>query len=89
MDREAVTLHRHNLPSWTFEWDDNYKGLVYRARKNIYKLFFENPATSIKPIWIGVLVNDGAGWVTWEKEIKAKCIEFIGSRVFFGEENMR
>jgi len=83
MNRETVTVQRHNLPSWVFEWDDKHKGLVYRARKNVYKLFFEDPATSIKPIWIGVLVNNGAGWVTWETEIKAKCIKFYGSKVFF------
>jgi hypothetical protein len=83
MEKEIVKVYRHNKPTWEFIWDDEHQGLVHKARKNIYKLFFENPADSFKPIWIGLLVNNGTAWVTWEKEMGAKCIQFCGSKVFF------
>jgi len=83
MKKEKIKVHRHNLPPWEFTWSEEHKGLVHHARKNTYQLFFENPADTFKPIWIGMLVNNGTAWVTYEKEMKAKCIEFCGSKVFF------
>jgi hypothetical protein len=81
--KKVIKVHRHNLPTWEFVWSDEHQGLIHTARKNTYKLFFEDPAKSYKPIWIGMLVNNGTAWVAWEKEIKAKCIELCGSKVFF------
>ena len=81
MEKQKVVLFRHGRPSWEFKWDDNYGGLVYKTLKNTYMLFFEYPADSYKPIWIGRLQRNS--WVTWEKEIKAKSIEFCGSRILF------
>ena len=85
MDTGVVRVYRHNLPHWDFTYSEEHQGLVYQARKYTYKLFFEDPAHSIKPIWIGMLVPKGTAWVTVEKEIKASHITFCGSKVFFGD----
>jgi hypothetical protein len=83
MKKNDVFISRKEGSPWKFSWDEEYQGLVHRGRKNIYKLFFENPAETIKPIWIGLLVNNGTAWITWEKELGAKSIEFCGSTIRF------
>lgn len=83
MQKESVTVNRGHKPAWGFSWDDEYSGLVHKTRLNVYKLFFENPAYTCKPIWIGRLVGEGEAWVTFEKEIGAKYIEFCGAKVLF------
>jgi len=83
MEKQEIILQRHNLPSWVFKWEDEYQGLVHKTGKNVYKLFFQCPSDNYKPVWIGRLVNSGKAWITYEKEIKAKSIEFCGSKVFF------
>ena len=80
---EKVIVKRNSAPDWDFEWSDKYAGLVHKTKDNVYKLFFENPAISFKPIWIGRLVNNGTAWVTWEKELRAKEINLCGSKVIF------
>ena len=82
MNKETITLHRHNAPDWVFEWDESFCGMIYKTRHNTYQLFMDG-FEEIKPIWIGRLSHDCKAWYTVEKEIKAKCIQLVGCSVIF------
>jgi len=83
MEHRTVTLNRHAGPDWIFAWDARFNGLIYRTSQNIYKLFFEDIATSYKPIWIGRLTHDQTSWYTAEKEINAESIILLGCTIVF------
>ena len=80
---KTVTVHRRNLPPWRFGRDHQFDGLIYRGRKYVYKLFFDDPAYSNWPIWIAMLMDDESVWVECGRDIKADYIEFYGSKVLF------
>ena len=83
MDTYPIKLHRKNAPTWLFEWDDDHCGMVHKTKNNVYRLFMDG-VIDAKPVWIGRLLKlERHIWVTWEKEIKADYIDFIGCRVTF------
>lgn len=84
MEKQNVTVKRKGKnKDWIFSWNDEHQALIYQKKDNIYRLFFENPALTYKPIWIGLLVNRGTAWITYEKELKAESIELCGSTILF------
>lgn len=83
MEKQSITVKRKNKKDWVFAWDDEYQGLTYRTKDRVYRLFFENPADTYKPIWIGLLVNRGTAWIAFEKEIHAQSIELCGCKIVF------
>ena len=82
MNKETITLHRHNAPDWVFKWDDKFCGLIHKTRYNIYQIFIGDPC-DLKPIWIGRLSHDRKVWYTAEKGIGAKCVQLTGCNIFF------
>ncbi len=82
MMADRIVLERYKSPNWIFRFDKEHDGYIYKGRKYLYKLFFENPVKNRKPFWIGQLLENHV-WITAEKEIKAKRISFLGSHIDF------
>ena len=84
---KSLTLKRKgNRPDWVFVYDYKEQGYVYHGRTHRYRLFFNPPAYSYKPFWIGMWAGVKNGrdiWVTIEHEIYAQEIEFLGSKIVF------
>lgn len=88
MHTNSITLHRKNKPCWKFVYQKSnpfskIQGYIYFTKKNIYKLFFTDPYTNIKPIWIGRLDKNQECWFTCESYIRADYIDFTGTRIWF------
>ena len=84
---EEVWVERKRGSDWKFKEDERYTGLIHRTNLNVYRLFFEDPLITFKPIWIGRLGCSSATgkefWYTVEKEIGATRISFCGSIIMF------
>lgn len=78
----TITVIRHKGPAWTFTKTPS--GDYECKKRNTYRIMFGDPcdAPGVKPIWIGLVLDDGA-IVTAEHAIGAKEVVFLFGRYVF------